>query len=211
MIHLRKFTFNPVGVNAYVLWDETKEAIVIDPACSNRAEEEQLSRFISELRLEVVGLYNTHGHFDHLMGNNFAAAKWNLTCKIHADDLPLATEAAKHALMFGIRMPSPNMDMELLSAKDVTFGSSSLKVINVPGHSRGSLAYYAEIEKFIVVGDILFEGSVGRTDLPGGDHNQLISGIKSKLLPLGDDITVYSGHGNETNLGKERRYNPFLQ
>jgi len=211
MIYLRRFTFNPVGVNAYLLWDETNEAVVIDPACSARAEEEQLSRFVSDHQLLVVGLLNTHGHFDHLMGNNFAAAKWNLKCRIHPDDLPLAADAKQHALLFGIQMPAPDKEMELLSTEEILFGNSRLKVIPVPGHSRGSVAFYAEADKFLVVGDILFEGSVGRTDLPGGDHHQLITGIKSKLLPLGDEVKVYPGHGNETNIGKERRYNPFLQ
>ena len=113
--------------------------------------------------------------------------------------------------MFGIHMPSPDTAVDLLLTEIIYFGNSSLKGIHVPGHSPGSVAFYAEADKFLVVGDILFEGSVGRTDLPGGDHNQLISGIKSKLLPLGDEVIVYSGHGNETNLGKERRYNPILQ
>ena len=211
MIHLRKFTFNPVGVNAYLLWDETNEAIIIDPACSIGTEEEQLGNFITDQGLEVVGIYNTHGHFDHLMGNNFASARWNLKCKIHPEDLPLVVNAKQHALMFGIHMPSPDTAVDLLLEEKITFGNSSLKVIHVPGHSPGSVAFYAEADMFLVVGDILFEGSVGRTDLPGGNHNQLISGIKSKLLPLGDEVIVYSGHGNETTIGKERRYNPFLQ
>ncbi|MCK9413774.1 MAG: MBL fold metallo-hydrolase [Prolixibacteraceae bacterium] len=211
MINIKKFTFNPVGVNAYVLWDEVKEAVVIDPACSNRSEEAVLSRFVEEQGLNVVQLLNTHGHFDHLMGNSFAETKWGLKCRIHPGDLPMVSQAKQHAMFFGISMANPAEAVALVPGEEITFGRSVLKFIHVPGHSAGGVAYYSEADHLLVVGDILFEGSVGRTDLPGGNHAQLISGIKEKLMVLADGVRVYPGHGGDTTIGRERRSNPFLQ
>jgi len=211
MINIKKFTFNPVGVNAYLLWDETKEAVIIDPACSNRSEESVLSRFVEEQGLQVVQLLNTHGHFDHLMGNSFAETKWGLKCRIHPGDLPMVSQAKQHAMFFGISMANPAEAVALVPGEEITFGHSVLKFIHVPGHSPGSVAYHSEADQLLVVGDILFEGSVGRTDLPGGNHALLISGIKEKLLTLADDTRVFPGHGNDTMIGWEKRTNPFLK
>jgi len=211
MIKIKKFTFNPVGVNSYLLWDESLEAVLIDPACFYADEEEELSRFVASKDLKIKHILNTHGHFDHLMGNSYAEKKWDLKCRIHPGDLPLVEQASQHAMFFGITMPRPAMAVALLRDEVITFGSSALRYFHVPGHSPGSVAFYSEQDGILVVGDILFEGSVGRTDLPGGNHEQLISGIKEKLLVLDDHVKVYSGHGNETTIGRERRSNPFLQ
>ncbi len=212
MITLKKFTFNPISVNAYLLWDESKEAVLIDPACFYPNEEKELSRFVEEQGLTIVQLLNTHGHFDHLMGNSFAAQKWNLKCRIHSGDAFMTDQAKQHALFFGITMKNPSSEVELLSEGDVFhFGASELIVIHVPGHSPGSVAFYSEQDKILVVGDILFQGSVGRTDLPGGNHTQLITGIKEKLMTLDDNVKVYSGHGEETTVGWEKRTNPYLK
>ncbi|HEY5511085.1 MAG TPA: MBL fold metallo-hydrolase [Prolixibacteraceae bacterium] len=212
MINIKRFTFNPVAVNAYLLWDETKEAVLIDPACFYPAEELELSRFVETEGLKIAHVLNTHGHFDHLMGNNFAEGKWGLKCKIHSGDVPYVNQARQQAMLFGITMQNPSPAVELVSEGDeIYFGQSILKVIHVPGHSPGSVAYYGESDKILIVGDILFSGSVGRTDLPGGNHNQLITGIKEKLLTLGEDVRVYSGHGDDTTIGWEKRTNPFLK
>ena len=212
MIEVKKFTFNPVSVNAYLLWDETREAVLIDPACYYKEEEAELSRFVLAQDLKIVHFLNTHGHFDHLMGNDFAVKTWGLTMRIHQGDEFMLGQAKQHAMMFGITMANPSSVSGLLSEGDVfAFGKSELKVIHVPGHSPGSVAFYSEKDKLLVVGDILFEGSVGRTDLPGGNHEQLISGIKKKLMTLDDVVRVYSGHGNETTIGWEKRTNPFLK
>jgi hydroxyacylglutathione hydrolase len=212
MIEVKKFTFNPVSVNAYLLWDETKEAVLIDPACYYKDEEAQLDRYIQKQDLKIVQILNSHGHFDHLMGNNFAAKKWGLTVRIHPGDEHMLGQARQHAVMFGITMQDPSSEVELLSEGEViNFGQSELKVIHVPGHSPGSVAFYNEENKIVFVGDILFQGSVGRTDLPGGNHDLLISGIKKKLMTLDDDVKVYSGHGNETTIGWEKIANPFLK
>ena len=209
---VKKFTFNPVSVNAYLLWDETKEAVLIDPACFYPAEELELSRFIENEGLKIVHILNTHGHFDHLMGNDFASAKWNLQVKIHSGDAFMAGQARQHAVLFGITMKNPTATSEPLKEGDlIRFGNSSLRVIHVPGHSPGSVAFYEKEDQLLVVGDILFEGSVGRTDLPGGSHELLISGIKEKLLTLGEEVVVYPGHGGHTTIGWEKRTNPYLK
>ena len=212
MIQIKKFTFNPVSVNAYLLWDETLEAVLIDPACFYPAEEEKLSRFVEQQGLTIVGILNTHGHFDHLMGNGFAVAKWNQKCRIHSGDAHMPGLARQYASMFGITMQDQDSPFELLEDKElITFGRSSLQVIHVPGHSPGGVAFFAAQDKMLVVGDIIFEGSVGRTDLPGGNHRQLIEGMTEKLICLGDDVRIFPGHGGETTVGKEKRSNPFLQ
>lgn len=209
---IKKFTFNPVSVNAYLLWDETKEAVLIDPACFYPAEELELSRFIENEGLKIVHILNTHGHFDHLMGNDFATTKWNLKVKIHSGDAFMAGQARQDAVFFGITMKNPASTSEPLSEGDlIKFGNSSLRVIHVPGHSPGSVAFYDKEDKLLVVGDILFEGSVGRTDLPGGSHELLITGIKEKLLTLDDEVVVYPGHGGHTTIGWEKRTNPYLK
>ncbi len=212
MIQIKKFTFNPMAVNAYLLWDEIREAVLIDPACYYADEEEELCRFVEAKELKIVHLLNTHGHFDHVMGNNFAEEKWGLKCRMHPGDLQLAGQAKQQAMLFGITMPSLTSASELLSeGEEITFGQTVLKVIHVPGHSQGSVAFYGEQDKVLVAGDILFEGSVGRTDLPGGNHAQLITGIKEKLMTLDDEVKVYPGHGGDTSIGWEKRTNPFLR
>ncbi len=212
MIQIKKFTFNPVAVNGYLLWDETGEAILIDPACYYSDEQDEINQFVSGHQLTIVRLLNTHGHFDHLMGNGFVAEKWKLNSGIHREDAPMLGLASQHAQRFGITMSNPETDVDYLSdGETIAFGHSALKVIHVPGHSPGSVAFYGEDDQIVVVGDILFQGSIGRTDLPGGNHSQLIAGIKQKLLTLDDKVIVYSGHGNETTIGTERRLNPFLK
>jgi len=210
-MNIKKFKFNPIEVNAFVLWDETLECVIIDPACFYPEEEQQLKLFIETNNLTPVKLLNTHGHFDHLMGNMFVEKTWGLKCEIHKEDNYLVEQASSQSLLFGMSIPKPPLpghffvDGEILS-----FGNSTLKVIFVPGHSPGGVAFYSEADKFLIAGDILFYGSVGRTDLPKGNHEQLITGIKEKLLVLAPDVRVYCGHGPETTIGAEKSNNPFL-
>jgi hydroxyacylglutathione hydrolase len=212
MISIKKFTFNPIGVNAFVLWDETNDCVIIDAACFFSQEEQKLRDFIDSANLKPVRLLNTHGHFDHLMGNGFAEKIWGLKTEIHQADNFLVENALSSAMMFGMKMPKPPAAGSFLKEGDtVSFGNSEMKVIHVPGHSPGSVAFYSENDQFLIVGDILFNGSIGRTDLPMGNHEQLISGIKSKLLMLDDEVVVYSGHGPETTIGNEKWSNPYLQ
>ncbi len=212
MIQIKKFTFNPVAVNAYLLWDETGEGILIDPACYYADEEDELAYFVEKQNVKIVELLNTHGHFDHLMGNGFAAEKWNCKFRIHSGDANMPAEAKQYAALFGITMNNPPVNVEILKEGElIKFGDTELKVIHVPGHSPGSVAFYGEQDKILVVGDIIFEGSVGRSDLPGGNHDLLISGIREKLLVLENDVKIYPGHGGSTSVGIEKRTNPFLR
>lgn len=212
MIQIKKFTFNPVAVNAYLLWDETGEAVLIDPACYYADEEDELAYFIERQSLTITGLLNTHGHFDHLMGNGFASEKWNLRYKIHSGDAHMPGQAKQYATLFGITMKNPPEEMEILREDDIIeFGNSELKVIHVPGHSPGSVAFYGKEDKILIAGDIIFEGSVGRTDLPGGNQDLLISGIMEKLMVLEKDVKIFPGHGGSTTVGMEKRTNPFLR
>ena len=211
MIEIKKFTFNPVGVNGYVLWDETKEALLIDTACSTGAEESQLTGFIREKGLKPVQMVNTHGHFDHLMGNGFVFETYGLKSAIHQGDLELAQQASSQSALFGIDMDEVPAFGRIISNGDrIAFGKSSVEVIHVPGHSPGCVALYSEASGVLFTGDILFCGSIGRTDLPGGDYHQLIRGIREKLLVLPDQVVVYAGHGQESTIGNEREENPFL-
>jgi len=210
-MNIKKFTFNPVEVNAYILWDDTLECVLIDPACFYPHEEQQLKLFIETLHLKPVRLLLTHGHFDHLMGNLFVEKTWGLKSEIHKEDNYLVEQASNQSLAFGFSMPKPPLPGSFFGDGDVlTFGHSSLEVIYVPGHSPGGVAFYSEPNKLLIAGDILFCGSVGRTDLPKGNHDQLITGIKEKLLVLPPDVKVYCGHGPETTIGAEKSYNQFL-
>ena len=213
MIQIQSLTFNPFAENTFVLFDETKECIIIDPGCFDANEEETLSAFISNNNLNPVRLVNTHCHIDHVLGVDFVAKKYNLGFEFHKLDMPVFESTERVAEMYQI----PNVKLPIkptgfLDETDtVKFGNSELEILFVPGHAPGHIAFYNKDEKFVIGGDVLFYGSIGRTDLPGGDHNTLIENIKSKFFPLGDDFTVYSGHGPETNMGFERENNPFLQ
>lgn len=210
-MNIKKFTFNPIEVNAIILWDDTLECVIIDPACFFPYEEQKLKLFIETLNLKPVRLLNTHGHFDHLMGNRFAEETWGLKSEIHKEDNYLVEQASAQSLMFGMSMPKPPLPGRFIEDGEIlTFGNSSLKAIFVPGHSPGSVAFYSEADKLLIAGDIIFNGSVGRTDLPMGNHDQLISGIKEKLLILDPATKVYCGHGPETTIGAEKSYNQFL-
>ncbi len=210
-MNIKKFTFNPIEVNAFVLWDETLECVIIDAACFYPYEQEKLKLFIETLHLKPVKLLNTHGHFDHLLGNEFVRNTWGLSGEIHMNDKYLVEQASGQSLLFGMSIakpPAPGHFFE--DGEIIRFGNSSLKVICVPGHSPGSVAFYSETDKLLIAGDILFCGSVGRTDLPGGSHEQLISGIKEKLMILNPQVKVYCGHGPETTIGAEKDNNPYL-
>ena len=212
MLNIRKFKFNPIEVNAFILWDETLECVLIDPSCYYPEEEGELIQFIESNKLKPVRLLNTHGHFDHLMGNRFVEKQWQLKSEIHADDNYLVQHAANTALKFGVDMLSaPPAGRFLGDGEMINFGNSALKVIHVPGHSAGGVAFYSKADKLLITGDILFYRSIGRTDLPMGNHDLLISGIKDKLLILDESVKVYCGHGPETTIGDEKRYNPYLR
>jgi glyoxylase-like metal-dependent hydrolase (beta-lactamase superfamily II) len=211
MISIQTFTFNPFQENTYILFDETKECVIIDPGCYDEQERMELADFIEINKLIPVRLINTHCHIDHVVGNKFVAEKYNLKLEINKHDLTtlhsLMMVATKYNL---IAEPSPEPAAFLDEGNVVKFGTSALEIVFTPGHSPGSITFYNKAQKIMIAGDVLFYGSVGRTDLPGGHHQTLINSIKNKLFPLGDEFVVYSGHGPSTNIGFERKNNPFL-
>lgn len=208
------FQFSLFGINTYVVYDpDTRECAVIDPGMIDEQEEKAISHFITKHDLKLTNIINTHLHIDHVAGNRYLQQKYGAPVKAHLLDEPLGNRISQQAMMFGMTENIPNVEIsEYLKAGDIIkIGNGELKVIPVPGHSQGSVALYDEKDKFVIVGDALFQGSIGRTDLPGGDYDQLISSIRNNLLTLPDDTTVFSGHGPSTTIGAEKRHNPYLR
>lgn len=210
MLQVKKFTFNPFAENTYVLFDETKECIIIDPGCYEKAEQHELTEFIEANNLVVNKLVNTHCHIDHVLGNAFVKRKFNVQLYIHSIEEPLLRAVKSYASNYGFyQYEDATPDAFLKEGEFVEFGNQKLKIIFVPGHSPGHIALYDAIGKILIGGDVLFENSIGRSDLPGGNFNTLISSIHEKFFTLPDDVTVYCGHGEETSIGFEKRTNPF--
>ena len=211
MIQIHSFTFNPFQENTYVLSDETKECVVIDPGCYSEEEKKDLSGFIAAKGLKPVKLLLTHAHIDHVLGNNYLCGKYNLKIEMNAIEKELLKSAELYGEMWGIKVePSPAPEVFLAEGDEVKFGNSTLQIIFTPGHSPGSICFYNPEGKFIIAGDVLFHGSIGRTDLPGGDYDTLIRSITEKVFPLGDEYKVYPGHGPSTAIGHEKKFNPFV-
>ena len=210
MITLKTFVFNPFQENTYILFDESKEAVIVDPGFANTKEFDQLLQYIEKQHLLPVKLINTHGHVDHVLGVNQSAAKFKLQPEFHKDELELLKQAEQYGAMFGMTLSKlPQINNFLSETEDIVFGNSSLKVIHVPGHSPGSVAFYSAADQFVITGDVLFKGSIGRTDLPGGNYDILMKSIE-KLLKLGDDVLIFPGHGPSSTIGMELKTNPFL-
>lgn len=211
MMKIKTFVFNPFQENTYLLYDETGEAVIIDPGCYAKSEEEKLIVFISNNSLKLKQLLNTHSHIDHILGNRFVSEQFNLDLQSHKEDEFLIQRAKEQGLAFGIKVENPPLPSNYIDeGMKIEFGNSQLEIIHAPGHSPGSLVFYNKNEKFMIVGDVLFNQSIGRTDLPGGSYEVLVDSIVNKLFPLGDDMEVYSGHGSPTTIGQERISNPFL-
>lgn len=212
MANVVRLTFNPFEENTYIIYDETKECVLIDPGCYDAEERGELERCITELDLKPVRLLNTHCHIDHVLGNAFAARQYQLPLEIHEREIPVLDMLMQSAFMFGVNIeePSPAPGRFIEVDEVITFGQTRLEVLFTPGHSPGSISFYCREDRFIIAGDVLFQGSIGRTDLPGGDYDVLINSIKTQLLTLDDAVKVYPGHGPATTIGGERRRNPFL-
>ncbi len=211
MIQIKKFTFNPVQENTLIVYDETNECIIVDAGCYFENERSELDRFIAEKKLNPVRLINTHCHFDHIMGVTHCRTKYHLQFEIHPDEEILVEHAVDSGDRFGIPMePIDAPDAYFREGDRITFGNSYLEVIESPGHSPGGVVFYNAEQKILIAGDVLFYGSIGRTDLPGGSFEQLTGNIKTKLLTLPEETVVYCGHGPETTIGFEKKNNPFL-
>ena len=212
MFKIKFFTFNPIGENTYLLYNDSKQCIIIDPGCYFEEENEKLKAFITQNELNPSQLLNTHCHLDHVFGNKMIAETYQLTLQMHEKEKQVLAYAPTSGLMYNMPFDNYVGDFILLKEGDsVLLGQDELKVIEVPGHSPGSICFYCAKQNFLIGGDVLFQGSIGRTDLPLGDHETLLLHIKNKLLILPEETVVYSGHGLPTTIGAEKANNPYLQ
>lgn len=210
---VKSFEFNMFGENTYIVYDpETKDAAVIDPGMMNRRECEVLFRFIADNRLNLVHIILTHLHVDHVMGVNAVKGKYEVESSAHQADEFLGKRIQEQIQMFHLPMQMGNIhiDKYLSDGQKIRIGNGELTVLSVPGHSPGGIALYSPKDGFVITGDALFKGSIGRTDLPGGDYATLINAISSKLITLPDSTVVYPGHGPATTVGNEKKMNPYL-
>jgi glyoxylase-like metal-dependent hydrolase (beta-lactamase superfamily II) len=211
MIQISTFTFNSFGVNTYLLYDETNECLIIDPACQYTQEEQELSDFIEANRLKPVRMINTHAHIDHILGNTFVCEKYNLKPEAHIAGLKFYEIAPSSGSVFGISVGKVIMPVDFLKEGDIVkIGNFSLKVLYTPGHADGSICLVNDEDSFVITGDVLFQESIGRTDLPTGNLDKLLESIRLKLFTLPDQYIVYPGHGPTTTIGFEKRNNPFI-
>lgn len=211
-MQIKQFEFNPLGENTYVLYDDSRECVVIDPGCFFPDEKAQLTEFIDEHDLTVKHLINTHLHFDHIFGSAFVEQTYGIRTEAHPADEFMLDGLAQRMQMFGFRgeVTPPTIGRYLHEGDSILFGSQTLDILEVPGHSPGSIAFYNAQQGCIFVGDALFRGSIGRTDLEGGNHQQLLDAIRTKLFTLPPETVVYSGHGPATTIGFEMQHNPFF-
>ncbi len=209
-MEIKQFTFNPFAENTFILFDETKDCIIIDPGCYEQSEKDELTNFIKSNDLSVDKLVNTHGHIDHVLGNDFIKQTYGVELWMHETELPVYAAVKTYASNYGFPLyQETEVDQFLKEGETVNFGKTELQILFVPGHAPGHVALFHEKQKVCIGGDVLFDGSIGRTDLPGGDFDTLIKSIHEKIFPLGDETVVYCGHGPETTVGKEKATNPF--
>jgi glyoxylase-like metal-dependent hydrolase (beta-lactamase superfamily II) len=211
MIKIEKFVVNPLGENSFIVSDETGECIFIDPGFYFSEEHDEIKAYVAENNLKPVKITNTHCHFDHIMGVEFVRKEYTVPLCAHRDDAFWIGNAVEQAKRFGFNMnPVQPINEFLVENETIKFGNTELVVIHVPGHSPGHVVFYNKEAEVLIAGDVLFYGSIGRTDLPGGNYEQLITNIKTKLFVLPDSTKVYCGHGPETTIGFEKSSNPFL-
>ncbi|MGB5005363.1 MAG: MBL fold metallo-hydrolase [Ferruginibacter sp.] len=211
MLKIKSFVFSPIQENTYLLYNEFNDCIIIDPGCYFPGEHDELKAFITQSKLTPRMLLNTHCHLDHVFGNKFVAETYGLTLHLHEKEKMLLDYAPTSGLMYNMPFDNYAGDYHFLKEADVVkLGDDELVVIEAPGHSPGHICFYCAKQHFIISGDVLFNRSIGRTDLPGGSHQTLLKNIREKLFVLPEKTVVYSGHGPETTIGEEKKYNPFL-
>ena len=212
-MEIKTFTVNPIQVNCYILWDESKEAVLIDCGAWFPREREEIKEFITGNGLTLKHYLNTHLHFDHVFGNAFVEETFGIKAEANDADWPWAANIKERVARFGIKYEEdvPALGRTLHDGDEITFGTHRVVAIAVPGHSPGSLCYHIPEEKVLFSGDALFHGSIGRTDFPDSDHYSLITTIREKLLTLPEETIVYPGHDRQTTIGFERAYNMYLR
>ena len=209
---IARLIFNPIQENTYIIWDDTLEAAVIDAGNMNERENEVLAKFIADNGLKPKYALNTHGHFDHLLGGDFLREKYGAQLAMSSKDEFLLKGASVSAELFGVKADAlpEAIDVDLEGKESIKFGNTELKIIPTPGHTPGHVAFFEPASKVLFTGDTLFRESIGRTDLPGGAYSWIMRSIIDNILPVGDDVKIYPGHGETSDIGHESMYNPFV-
>lgn len=211
MLQIAMFTFSPIQENTYLLYNEAGQAVLIDPGCYFQEEKDELASFMESQQLQLEKLLQTHCHLDHVFGLKWAAEKWQLTPHLHANEERVLQWAPASGKMWNLPFDNYTGPFNSLQAgQTISLGTDTLTVIFAPGHSPGHVCFYSPAQGFVIGGDVLFQGSIGRTDLPGGSHSQLLESIRTQLFTLPDETVVYPGHGPSTTIGEEKRSNPFF-
>lgn len=211
MLKIKSFEFSPIQENTYIVYNGFNDCAIIDPGCYYDDEKDELVQYIDKMGLTPRMLLNTHCHLDHVFGNKFISEKYGLTLHIHENEKPVLAFAPASGLMYNLPFDNYTGDLVFLKENEIIkLGNDELNILLLPGHSPGSLGFYAKEEKFIISGDVLFYRSIGRTDLPLGDHETLLKSIREKLFTLPGETKVYSGHGPATSIGEEKTENPFF-
>lgn len=212
MLYIESFTFNPFAENTYIVYNEQGDCYIIDPGMSNAHEEDAMLIFLEEKALRPLRIINTHAHIDHILGVDFLKKKYGIPFGLHKDEDFILQNAMASAMMFGMPLKhTPVKDFEIRAGEPIILGDDTLKVLFTPGHSPGSVSFYYEEGACVIGGDVLFQGSIGRTDLPGGNFDILAESIRNQLYTLPDETIVYSGHGAPTSIGWEKQHNPFVR
>jgi len=212
MITIQDFCFSAFQENTYVLYNELKEAIIIDPGCYTRIEEKILTDFIRKENLKPTLLLNTHCHLDHVFGNNYVSETYGLTAHIHPNEQIVLDRLPEAAAKWGVPTDAYKGPIQYIQEGEmIQFGTDQFKVLLTPGHSPGSVCFYHAEQDFMIGGDLIFKDGVGRTDLPGANPSDLIKSIREQIFPLPDSLTIYSGHGPATTWGREKEYNPYIK
>lgn len=212
MFTVKAFTFSPVQENTYVIYNEQGHAFIIDPGCYFDEEREELACFLHQNKLTPVKLLNTHCHLDHVFGNKWVHEQYGLELHLHPNEKQVLDFAPASGLMWNLPFDNYNGPLHWLNEGDeILLDTDKLKILFAPGHAPGHVCFYCEAQGFVIGGDVLFRQSIGRTDLPGGNHETLLNSIRTQLFVLPDETIVYSGHGQPTTIGYEKKYNPFLQ
>ena len=212
MLHIKSFAFNPFSENTYIVFNENKNAFIIDPGDFSEVENNILNQFIIDNELKVQNILLTHAHIDHVLGLQKAFDKYKVPILMHEMEKEILDRNPMDANRFGFFFKPFEGEISYLNENEIiSVDEDEFKILHVPGHSPGHIAFYSEAQKFIISGDVLFEGSIGRTDLYKGDAQELLKSIREKLFVLEDETKVYNGHGNPTTVGFEKNYNPFFK
>jgi glyoxylase-like metal-dependent hydrolase (beta-lactamase superfamily II) len=212
MIQIRPFVNNDFQVNSYLLWDDSGECLIVDPAFYSPEEQQHLLALLRENALQLTGMLNTHCHVDHILGVQYIREQFNLPFRAHAQEQKIVDNVPLMGDLFGWKVaPIGDIDEPVGDGDQITVGKYSLHCLLIPGHSPGSLAFYSPEGEFVITGDALFQGSIGRTDLPGGDYDTLMQSIAQRLLVLPPQTRIFPGHGPSSTIGREKEENPFLR